>query len=143
MYSILYEMKINCHFLLSKIWHSNNFWCDSYISQLGYLPLLLILVFRVGPADYSYMSVYYITCNQLPLISMFLFVTSVCTLYVHVCIRYSTIETKEAARIGYNRFLFPHEYSGEGRGALYPIRANSFVSIIMYLTCTIIVLLKK
>ena len=32
-------------------------------------------------------------------------------------IRYSTIETKEAARIGYNGFLFPHEYSGEGRGA--------------------------
>jgi hypothetical protein len=28
----------------------------------------------------------------------------------------STIcETKEAARIGYNGFLFPHEYSGEGR----------------------------
>jgi hypothetical protein len=26
---------------------------------------------------------------------------------------------------------------------IYPIRANSFVSIIMYLTCTIIVLLKK
>ena len=69
-------------------------------------------------------------------------------------IRYSTIETKEAARIGYNGFLFPHEYSGEGRGAqpeyecgkrnpLYPIRTTSFVSIIMYLTCTIIVLLKK
>ena len=32
-------------------------------------------------------------------------------------IGYSTIETKEAARIGYNGFLFPHEYSGEGRGA--------------------------
>ena len=78
------------------------------------------------------MSVYYITCNQLPLISMFLFATSVCTLYVHVCIRYSIIETKEAARIGYNRFLFPHEYSGEGRGALYPIRAASFVSIVLY-----------
>ena len=31
------------------------------------------------------------------------------------CIRYSTIETKEAARIGNNGFLFPHEYSGEGR----------------------------
>jgi hypothetical protein len=30
--------------------------------------------------------------------------------------RYSTIETKEVARIGYNGFLFPHEYSGEGRG---------------------------
>jgi hypothetical protein len=29
------------------------------------------------------------------------------------------------------------------RNPLYPIRANSFVSIIMYLTCTIIVLLKK
>jgi hypothetical protein len=28
-----------------------------------------------------------------------------------------TIESKEAARIGYNRFLFPHEYSDEGRGA--------------------------
>ena len=37
--------------------------------------------------------------------------------YRCVCIGYSTIETKEAARIGYNRFLFPHEYSGEGRGA--------------------------
>jgi hypothetical protein len=24
---------------------------------------------------------------------------------------YSTIETKEAARIGYNGLLFPHEYS--------------------------------
>ena len=32
-------------------------------------------------------------------------------------IGYSTIEIKEVARIGYNRFLFPHEYSGEGRGA--------------------------
>jgi hypothetical protein len=31
------------------------------------------------------------------------------------CMRYSTIETKEMARIGYNRFLFPHEYSGESR----------------------------
>jgi hypothetical protein len=28
-----------------------------------------------------------------------------------ICIRYSTIETKEVARIGYNGFLFPHEYS--------------------------------
>ena len=33
-----------------------------------------------------------------------------------ICIRYSTIETIEVNRIGYNRFLFPHEYSGEGRG---------------------------
>ena len=32
-------------------------------------------------------------------------------------IGYSTIETKEVACIGYNGFLFPHEYSGEGRGA--------------------------
>jgi hypothetical protein len=30
---------------------------------------------------------------------------------------YIIIETKEFARIGYNGFLFPHEYSGEGRGA--------------------------
>jgi hypothetical protein len=34
-----------------------------------------------------------------------------------LCIGYSTIETKEVERIGYNGFLFPHEYSGEGRGA--------------------------
>ena len=76
-----------------------------------------------------------------------------------ICIRYSIIETKEAAHIGYNVFLFPHEYPGDGLGAthlglhlsthaekrnpLYPIRATYFVSIIMYLTCTIIVLLKK
>ena len=35
------------------------------------------------------------------------------------------------------------EYACGKRNMLYPIRANSFVSIIMYLTCTIIVLLKK
>jgi hypothetical protein len=35
------------------------------------------------------------------------------------------------------------EYSCGKRNPLYPIRATSFVSIIMYLTCTIIVLLKK
>ena len=61
---------------------------------------------------------------------------------MNICIRYTTIDTKEADRIGYNGFLFPHSYSCEGQGA-YQIRANSFVSIIMYLTCTIIVLLKK
>ena len=40
-------------------------------------------------------------------------------MYIEVCtcIGYSTIETKEAARIGYSGFLIPHEYSGEGRGA--------------------------
>jgi hypothetical protein len=32
----------------------------------------------------------------------------------YISIGYSTIETKEVARIGYNGFLFPHEYSGEG-----------------------------
>ena len=32
-----------------------------------------------------------------------------------LCIGYSTIETQEVDRIGYNGFLFPHEYSGEGR----------------------------
>ena len=30
-----------------------------------------------------------------------------------ICIRYSTIETKEVACIGYNGFRFPHEYSGD------------------------------
>jgi hypothetical protein len=36
--------------------------------------------------------------------------------YIKTRIGYSTIETKEAARIGYSGFLFQHEYSGEGRG---------------------------
>ena len=31
--------------------------------------------------------------------------------------RYSIIETKEAARIGNKGFIFPNEYSGDGRGA--------------------------
>ena len=35
------------------------------------------------------------------------------------------------------------EYECGKRNPLYPIRATSFVSIIMYLTCTKIVLLKK
>jgi hypothetical protein len=39
--------------------------------------------------------------------------------YYCTSIGYSTVETKEAARIGYNGFLFPHEYSGEGRGAIF------------------------
>ena len=34
-----------------------------------------------------------------------------------LCIRYITIETKETTHIGLYMFLFPHEYSGEGRGA--------------------------
>ena len=75
------------------------------------------------------------------------------------CIWCITIETKEAVRIGYNGFLFsawvlrwrprcvapmpsPEYECGKGN-PLYPIRANSFVSIIMYLTYTIIVLLNK
>jgi hypothetical protein len=35
--------------------------------------------------------------------------------YSGTCIGCCAIETKEAARNGYNGFLFPHEYSGEGR----------------------------
>ena len=34
----------------------------------------------------------------------------------YTCVR-CTIETKEVAHIVYNGLLFPHEYSGEGRGA--------------------------
>jgi hypothetical protein len=33
-----------------------------------------------------------------------------------VQVRYIIIETKEVARIGYNGFLFPHSYSGDGLG---------------------------
>jgi hypothetical protein len=38
------------------------------------------------------------------------------TLFI-VQVGYIIIETKEFARIGYNRFLFPHSYSGDGLGA--------------------------
>ena len=38
-------------------------------------------------------------------------------IFFQICIRYSTFEAKEEAHIGYNGFLFLHEYSGEGRGA--------------------------
>ena len=62
-----------------------------------------------------------------------------------------TIETKEAAHIGYNLGFFPHSYSGERpwvlhlimnveKKLLYPIWAASLVSIVMYLTCTIMML---
>ena len=36
-----------------------------------------------------------------------------------VQVRYIIIETKEVARIGYNGFLFPHSYSGDGLGATH------------------------
>ena len=36
---------------------------------------------------------------------------------VHV--RYITIETKEVVHIGYNRFLFPYSYLGEGLSAMH------------------------
>jgi hypothetical protein len=59
-----------------------------------------------------------------------------------LCIRYSTIETKEFVRIGYNGFLLrictqmkaevssrpSPEYECRKRNPLYPIRANYFVS---------------
>ena len=40
-----------------------------------------------------------------------------CNNTIIVQVIYIIIETKEFARIGYNGFLFPHEYSGEGRDA--------------------------
>jgi hypothetical protein len=36
-----------------------------------------------------------------------------------VFVRYIIIETKEFSRIGYNVFLFPHSYSGDGLGATH------------------------
>jgi hypothetical protein len=36
-----------------------------------------------------------------------------------VQVRYIIIETKEVAGIGYNGFLFPHEYSGDILGAMH------------------------
>ena len=36
-----------------------------------------------------------------------------------VQVRYIIIETKEVARNGYNGYLFPHSYSGDGLGATH------------------------
>ena len=44
----------------------------------------------------------------------------------YIRIGYSTIETKEVARIGYNGFLFPHEYSGEGQKPVISNTGNFF-----------------
>ena len=44
--------------------------------------------------------------------------TEIPSLNVQICIRHSTIETKEAARIRYNGLLFPHLYSGDGRARI-------------------------
>jgi hypothetical protein len=60
---------------------------------------------------------------------------------------YSTIETKEAVRIGHSGVLFSAGLLRwrprcTKRNLLYPIRA-SFVSIVMYPTCTIILLLQN
>ncbi len=46
---------------------------------------------------------------------------------VIICIAYSTIETIEVARIGYNEF-FPHQYSAEVLGAFH-IRDRIYNSI--------------
>jgi predicted GTPase len=42
--------------------------------------------------------------------------------------------------LGQNVFEFSAQSQSEKRNPLYPIRATSFVSIVMYLTCTIIML---
>jgi hypothetical protein len=39
-----------------------------------------------------------------------------CLSNIFLTLGHSTIETKEADRIGYSGFLVPHEYSGEGQG---------------------------
>jgi hypothetical protein len=74
------------------------------------------------------------TCYTSSLFIFFFFLTSYCLiLLIFSCKRYSTVVTKEAARIGNNGFLFPHEYSGESHGgtqagkkSLYSIRETSF-----------------
>jgi hypothetical protein len=63
---------------------------------------------------------------------------------VIVEVKYITIEIKEAARIGYSGFICSHSLSGKGlgdsnlgihlrkRNPLYPIRAVSFLSIVLF-----------
>ena len=45
--------------------------------------------------------------------------------FIHVQVRYITIETNEVARIGYNGFLFPRSYSGEGLGSDLQLSTNA------------------
>ena len=64
---------------------------------------------------------------------------------VIVEVKYITIEIKEAARIGYSGFICSHSLSGKGlgdsnlgihlrkRNPLYPMRAVSFLSIVLHL----------
>ena len=64
------------------------------------------------------------------------------TLLLHKLDLYIIIETKEFARIGYNGFLFPHSYSGDGLGATHlglhlSTHAETFVSIVLYLILVI------
>jgi hypothetical protein len=44
--------------------------------------------------------------------------------YCTTWVRYIIIETREFSRIGYNGFLFPHSYSGDGLGATYAPRPS-------------------
>jgi hypothetical protein len=52
---------------------------------------------------------------------------------------YSTIETKETALIGYSWLLFPHEYSGEGRGNETNFQIEQIVLLISLSKCVIFV----
>jgi hypothetical protein len=45
--------------------------------------------------------------------------------FINVQVRYITIETNEVARIGYNGFLFPRSYSGEGLGSDLQLSTNA------------------
>ena len=116
-------------------------WGHVYVSW-GYHFFLLSIVFRlyfriVPTVWYLFFSFYDCYCYvnfKLPFKTLTL--SLICNLYLtlistflslislrqwmnrdEICIGYSTIETKEVDRIGYNGFLFPHEYSGESRGA--------------------------
>jgi hypothetical protein len=46
---------------------------------------------------------------------------------ISVQVRYITIETKEFARIGYNGFLFQHEYLGDGLGATHAEKETRYI----------------
>ena len=52
-----------------------------------------------------------------------------------IFIRYSTIETKEAARIGYNWFLFPHEFSGDAQHQCLHLSTNTENPLNIYYFC--------
>jgi hypothetical protein len=142
--------------------------CWYYSSLVFFLWPLNHISFGVSRVRYRCaLSVIFRVCDvwmdNMLLWTLFLFQVRWFALFHIVCNNYhcvfweytSTIERKETARIGHSGFRFLRwmpscesprlspQNESDKINPIYPIRATSFISIIMYLTSTITVLLKK